>query len=74
MDGKDILQYFDHGISAEIRLPQAIEDGLLFPFQYYVVYDPVSLENVTWRNGRYDSNALTELYTDARLASGITSF
>ena len=47
MDGKDILQYFDHGISAEIRLPQAIEDGLLCPFQYYVVYDPVSLENVT---------------------------
>ena len=47
MDGKAILQYFDHGISAEIRLPQAIEDGLLCPFQYYVVYDPVSLENVT---------------------------
>lgn len=68
MDGKDILQYFDHGISAEIRLPQAIEDGLLCPFQYYVVYDPVSLENVTWRNGRYDSNALTELYTEGRAA------
>jgi len=33
-DGNDILKYFDHHISAEIRLPDAINRKLLSPFQY----------------------------------------
>ena len=33
MDGKEILQYFENRIAAEIRLPEAIEKQLLSPFQ-----------------------------------------
>lgn len=60
-DGLDILKYFDHHISAEIRLPDAINRKLLSPFQYFCITDQVDYSKVTWRRGGYDRNELEEL-------------
>ncbi len=64
MDGSSILPDFDNQFAAEIRLPEALEEKLLCPFHYFGVSDPVSVaEERFWRNGRYDANALEEIYT-----------
>lgn len=63
MDGEDILKDFCHTIAAEIRLPEALNRKLLCPFQYFALSDSVDLSKVSWRNGRYDINELTLLYT-----------
>ena len=62
-DGKEILQYFDNRIAAEMRLPEAIDRKLLCPFQYFGVSDSVDLSNLKWSRGGYDSVALSNLYT-----------
>lgn len=62
MDGKSILSYFDNRIAAEIRLPEAVERGLLCPFQYYGVSDNVDLSSLKWSKGGYDKNELTNVY------------
>jgi superfamily II DNA or RNA helicase/HKD family nuclease len=38
-DGASLLPDFGGKISAEIRLPQALNEGLLTPFQYYCISD-----------------------------------
>lgn len=53
-DGMDILAYFSNHITAEIRLPDAINRKLLAPFQYFGITDTVDLSNIPWRSGRYD--------------------
>ena len=63
MDGKSILEYFDHRIAAEIRLPEAIDRKLLCPFQYFGISDSVDLSSVTWARGGYNQNALSNIYT-----------
>jgi len=60
-DGLDILKYFDHHVSAEIRLPDAINRKLLSPFQYFCLTDRVDYSQVTWRRGGYDRNELEKL-------------
>lgn len=64
MDGKSILSYFNHHISAEIRLPDAIERRLLCPFHYFGTEDPIDLSQVKWQNGKYDIKELEFKYTD----------
>lgn len=61
-DGEDILKDFCDCIAAEIRLPEALNRGLLCPFQYFGVTDSVDLSNVEWRNGRYLPRELTKIY------------
>ncbi len=63
LDGKDVTQFFDGHIAAEIRLPEAIERGLLVPFQYFGVTDTVDLKDIHWKNGGYDVSELTQVYT-----------
>lgn len=64
MDGSSILPDFDHRFAAEIRLPEALEEKLLCPFHYFGISDSVDVsEERFWRNGQYDVNALTEIYT-----------
>lgn len=62
-DGRSILGYFDGRIAAEIRLPEAIEQNLLVPFNYFVLTDPVSLADIPWRSGHFDVKALENRYT-----------
>jgi superfamily II DNA or RNA helicase len=65
MDGDSILPFFDNRIAAELRLPEALEEKLLCPFQYFCVADPVSLADDTfWENGKYRTAALEKAYVD----------
>lgn len=63
MDGKNVLEYFDGRIAAEIRLPEAIERKLLCPFQYFGVSDSVDLSEVKWTRGGYDRTELSNIYS-----------
>lgn len=54
MDGKDLRSDFGGRISAEIRLPQALQAGLLTPFQYLCVTDCTDLsDDSLWNGQRY---------------------
>ncbi|MGL4854370.1 MAG: DEAD/DEAH box helicase family protein, partial [Lentisphaeria bacterium] len=57
-DGLDILKYFDYHITAEIRLPDAINRKLLSPFQYFGISDCVDLRDLNWVRGGYDRTQL----------------
>ncbi len=46
MDGKNVLEYFDDRIAAEMRLPEAIDGKLLSPFQYFAVSDSIDLSKL----------------------------
>ncbi len=63
MDGKNILEYFDNRVAAEIRLPEAIDRKLLAPFQYFGVIDIVDLDDLKWTRGGYDKTELSNIYT-----------
>ena len=62
-DGTDILSDFCHVIAAEIRLPEAINQRYLSPFQYFAIDDDTDLTQIKWSKGRYDIAELTNLYT-----------
>lgn len=68
MDGKDILKYFGSKITAEIRLPEAIDRNLLVPFTYFGVSDETDLSTVKWSRGGYDLKELSNVlsYNKAR--------
>ena len=63
MDGKSILPDFNNKIAAEIRLPDALNNKLLCPFQYFGISDAVDYSRIKWSNGKYDSAELTTIYT-----------
>ena len=65
MDGDSILPLFNNRIAAELRLPEALEEKLLCPFQYFCVSDPVSIaDNTFWDQGKYKTSALEKAYVD----------
>jgi superfamily II DNA or RNA helicase/HKD family nuclease len=68
MDGQDVKQWFDGRIAVELRLWEALDRGLLAPFQYFGVHDDVSLSHLEWKRGGYELGALSGVYTgnDAR--------
>ena len=70
-DGAPILGWFDGRTAIELRLWEALERGLLAPFQYFGVHDETDLRSISWRRGTgYDVTELTNVYTalDARLS------
>lgn len=63
-DGLDVLRWFGDRTSVELRLWDALEQGLLSPFHYYGIHDGTDLSGVRWRRGAgYDIGELTNLYT-----------
>ena len=63
-DGADVREWFDGRLAVELRLWEALEQGLLAPFQYFGLHDDVALEQVRWKRGRgYDVAELTNVYT-----------
>ena len=69
-DGEDVRVWFDGRYAAELRLWEALERGLLVPFQYFGVHDNTDLKGIQWKRGvGYAPTELTKLYTghDARL-------
>ena len=69
-DGINVARYFDNHISAEIRLPEAIEMKLLSPFQYFGITDSVNLKNTIWKRGGYDEEELERLYVSDSNSAG----
>nr|WP_300083850.1 DUF3427 domain-containing protein [Propioniciclava sp.] len=69
-DGTDVRAFFDGRTAAELRIWDAINQGLLSPFHYFGIGDNTDLTQVPWSRGRYDEGALSRLYTgnDARAA------
>ena len=63
-DDRQIFQYFDDGITAAIRLPQALEKGLLCPFAYFGISDTVDLSSIAMKNGEYDTKQLEKIFID----------
>ncbi len=68
-DAEDILHYFDNHVAVELRLWDALERGLLCPFQYFGLHDNTDLSSVRWSRKGYDTAELERLYTgdDARV-------
>lgn len=61
MDGESLLPDFDNQISAEIRLPKALDEGLLTPFQYLCISDDTDLTDEELMQGhRYVATKLTD--------------
>ena len=69
-DGTDVRALFGGRTAAELRIWDAINQGLLSPFHYFGISDNTDLTQVAWSRGRYDEGALSRLYTgnDARAA------
>lgn len=64
-DGKNVMDFFGGKATAELRVWDAIEKGLLSPFQYFGVHDNTDLSNVNWVRGKYDRTELETLYTSS---------
>ena len=61
MDGESLLPDFDNQISAEIRLPVALDEGLLTPFQYLCISDNTDLtDDELMQGSKYVATKLTE--------------
>ncbi len=69
MDGKNVLEYFEDKVAAEMRLPEAIDQKLLSPFQYFCVTDTVDLSKLKWSRRGYDIRELENVYTSNKLRS-----
>lgn len=69
-DGEPILQWFGGRMAVELRLWDALDQGLLSPFHYFGIHDNVDLSRIAWKRGRYDELELENVYTanDARVA------
>lgn len=68
---EDITQFFDNHISAEIRLPAALNAGLLAPFHYYGIPDNIDLTEIKWSSGGYNVSELTKIYTANDYRTGL---
>ncbi|TVX99399.1 DUF3427 domain-containing protein [Paenibacillus cremeus] len=60
MDGRDVLALCEHNVVYEIRLRDALEEGLLTPFRYFGLGDPtINYEEIgTQSNGQFIENEL----------------
>ena len=69
MDGKDLRPDFNGHISAEIRLPQALQAGLLTPFQYLCISDDTDLrDEKLWNGQKYNIERLADKLCDKKRA------
>lgn len=62
-DGKQILHWFDDRVASEMRLWEALDQGLLAPFHYLGVADGTDLRGVAFERGRYVATDLESVYT-----------
>lgn len=72
MDGRDLRPDFGGRISAEIRLPQALQAGLLTPFQYLCITDNTNLSDESlWSGQKYNVERLADKLCDKSRARHI---
>lgn len=67
-DGTNVAAFFDGRVAYEMRLWDALDEGILCPFQYFGVADNTDLRRIEWRSGKYDPAALEALYVDQGVA------
>lgn len=48
-DGHDVREWFDGRTAVDLRLWEALERGLLVPFQYFGLHDETDLAGVRWK-------------------------
>lgn len=61
-DQSDILGLCDDNLVFDRDLFDGIEANLLCPFGYLGIADTVNYEEITWRNGKFDPNELTNQF------------
>lgn len=62
-DDLSILHWFDERIGSEMRLWEALDQGLLCPFHYLGVGDGTDLRGVAFERGRYVTSDLESVLT-----------
>ncbi len=74
-DGASVLRWFDGRTAAELRLWDALDEGVLAPFQYYATHDNTDLSGLDWQRGGYRTDQLSNVYTGnhARVALVLTA-
>jgi superfamily II DNA or RNA helicase/HKD family nuclease len=65
-DDRSILHWFDDRIACEVRLWQALEQGLLSPFHYFGTFDGSDLRGLSFRRGQYAIAELEATYLGDR--------
>ncbi len=65
LDNADVRKVFDGRYTAEIRLADAINKGMLVPFTYYGVPDVVDLSGVRWKGGQYVASDLSQIFINS---------
>jgi superfamily II DNA or RNA helicase len=69
-DGGDLLALCGENLVFRCDLVDGINSELLAPFQYFGVPDVVEFENIPWRSGRFDPEALEHaVATELRAAN-----
>jgi superfamily II DNA or RNA helicase len=61
LDNQDVFALCDYNIIYEVRLKEAINKGWLVPFRYYGIYDEIDYNEVRFKNGKYNTEALEKL-------------
>lgn len=68
-DRADLLALCGDNLVFECDLVEGIKQGLLSPFAYRAIRDVADYEEIPWRSGRFETEALSErLETQARVA------
>jgi hypothetical protein len=62
-DGRDVLERFGYRFASEMRLWEALDQGLLCPFHYLGVSDDTDLRGVGFQRGRYVTAQLEGVLT-----------
>ena len=61
-DGRDVRDFFGGESTVELRLWDALEEGLLCPFQYFGIADNEDLSAVEWVGGKYSVDGLEQVF------------
>ncbi|MBW0280658.1 DEAD/DEAH box helicase family protein [Shewanella xiamenensis] len=71
-DQADILSLCDNNLVFERNLVHGIDGKLLVPFDYHGIYDQaVNYQDIPWRNGKFDPDALDNALATQRRAAHV---
>ena len=68
-DGADLLALCGENLVYRCDLIDGVTRGLLSPFRYFGIPDYVNYENIPWRSGRFNPEALENAVTTEKRAS-----
>jgi superfamily II DNA or RNA helicase/HKD family nuclease len=71
-DQSDILSLCDNNIVFESNLVEGISENFLVPFNYYGIFDKyVNYQEIPWRNGKFNPEALDNAFATKKRAQHI---